>query len=359
MTAAGAQRTWLVLGDKLGDNAQVEIIAERLGWPFERKILRFKPAFVQGKPPFRPSLDHVDLDQSSALSAPWPDLIITIGRRPGSVAMWIRDQSGGRTKLVLIGRPRRMLDQFDLIVAPPQFRLPIHEKVLPLTLPLMRPNEAAIASAADRWRPAFADLPRPLTAILVGGQTKPYRFDGEVAKDLLAKAQRASNNQGTLFFTTSRRTPDSVVQGLKAALPDQARLYEWRAGADDNPYLGLLALADRFVVTGDSISMMVEVARLAKPLAIFPLPVQSGPLATLQGLRRQVRGKLSDRGTGAVAAGFGPGRRDLGAVHSTLVAQGLASWLGDRFPEGGQRPVDDLGAVTARIAAMMASARPC
>jgi hypothetical protein len=37
--SAGAivPRVWLVIGDKPGDNAQVEIIAKRLGWPFEIK----------------------------------------------------------------------------------------------------------------------------------------------------------------------------------------------------------------------------------------------------------------------------------------------------------------------------------
>ena len=51
-------------------------------------------------------------------------------------------------------------------------------------------------------------------------------------------------------------------------------LYRWSAEtAADNPYLALLALADRFVVTGDSVSMMVEVASLGRPLAIFSLPI--------------------------------------------------------------------------------------
>ena len=39
----------------------------------------------------------------------------------------------------------------------------------------------------------------------------------------------------------------------------------------ENPYQGLLALADHFVVTTDSLSMMVEVARLGRPLSLFAL----------------------------------------------------------------------------------------
>ena len=67
------------------------------------------------------------------------------------------------------------------------------------------------------------------------------------------------------------------MTALAAGLPQGALLYRWDpATTGENPYLGLLAHADRFVVTGDSISMMVEVASLGKPLAIFALPVGNG-----------------------------------------------------------------------------------
>ncbi len=36
-------RVWLVLGDKRGDNGQVEMIAKALGWPCERRNLRMLP----------------------------------------------------------------------------------------------------------------------------------------------------------------------------------------------------------------------------------------------------------------------------------------------------------------------------
>ena len=36
-----APRIWLLVGDKLGDNAQLEVIADALGLPVERKELRF------------------------------------------------------------------------------------------------------------------------------------------------------------------------------------------------------------------------------------------------------------------------------------------------------------------------------
>src|SRR5688572_20272964 len=41
-SAGVAPRIWLVLGDKAGDNAQVRIVAETLGWPYAIKQLTFR-----------------------------------------------------------------------------------------------------------------------------------------------------------------------------------------------------------------------------------------------------------------------------------------------------------------------------
>ena len=116
--------------------------------------------------------------------------------------------------------------------------------------------------------------------------------------------------KAVLYLTTSRRTSAAVMQALAAGLPDGAILHRWQADDPDNPYLGLLGLADRFVVTGDSVSMMVEVARLGRPLAIFPLPT-----------RRDVRAVVH-QAIGHGLRGEGP-LGPLGRVGRTL---GLASF---------------------------------
>ena len=169
-------RTWLLLSDKLGDNAQVHALSQAIGWPATIKTLQMRDRYVLGKPRFRPSLQHIDLERSDKLEAPWPDLIITIGRRPSMVALWIKQQNPS-VKIVLVGRPKRWLERFDLIIAPPQFQMPQAPNVFQLKLPLMRADEERVNDAAERWRSRLADMPRPLTAVLVGGQTRPFRFD--------------------------------------------------------------------------------------------------------------------------------------------------------------------------------------
>ncbi len=56
--AASDARIWIVLSDKLGDNAQVEIIAQALGLPYEIKRIYPLEKYVFGKPRFRPSVKH-------------------------------------------------------------------------------------------------------------------------------------------------------------------------------------------------------------------------------------------------------------------------------------------------------------
>ena len=351
-------RTWLLIGDKPGDNAQARVVADALGWPYEVRQVFPKPEWVLGKPRFVPRLDHLDAARSAPLTAPWPDLVITVGRRPSMAALWVQDQSGGRSRIVLLGRPKRWAERFALIIAPRQFMIPPRDNLVQLDLPLLRADQAAVAAAGEAWRDRLGNLARPLTAVLIGGETKPFRFDAAVARDLLAELGRIrARDGGTLYLTTSRRTRPEVAAAVDAALPEGAVLYRWSAEtAADNPYLAMLALADRFVVTGDSVSMMVEVASLGRPLAIFALPLGADILdrarAALTGLN--LPAGLSHRLHAMRIAGYG---RDLSEIRRVLVERGLAVPLGTPFRSSGAPLPDELAPVAARIRALAARAR--
>ena len=359
---AAAPRVWLVLGDKPGDNAQVEVIAPALGWPVERRRVQMLPQWVYGKPRVEASLHHIDRAHSDPLDPPWPDLVITIGRRPSMVALWIAEQSGGRTRLVLVGKPSGLMERFDLVIAGAEAQLPPLPNVLAITLPLMRIDPARLAAAADLWRARLAALPRPLTGFLIGGPTGPFRYDMTVAERLLELVNQTARAGGTPYLTTSRRTPPDLIEALRPALPEAARLFQWTPDATDNPYLGLLALADGFVVTGDSISMMVEIARLGHPLAILDLP--TGRLGGFDQLRRTLTGRLF-----APAARPGGVRqrlagllhrthllthtRDFRAFHRLLIDRGLAVRAGAGFSPPRTEAPDDLDLVVARIRSLL------
>jgi mitochondrial fission protein ELM1 len=347
---------WLLLADKLGDNAQARLLTDATGLAYAQKTVLPRPEWVLGKPRFRPTLDHLDPERSDRLEPPWPDLIVTVGRRPTMAALWVKEQSGWRTRLVVVGRPRRRLLDYDLVVAPPQYQVPDGPNVVHLDLPLMRADPGAVAAAAGRWRERLDRLPRPLTAVLIGGETQPYRLDAEVARGLLRElATIRQRDGGSLYLTTSRRTSAAVVEALAAGLPASATLHRWRPDDPDNPYLGLLGLADRFVVSGDSVSMMVEVARLGRPLAIFPLPTRRDARTLAhQAIGRGLQGDgplgaLGRAGRALRLAAYG---RDLALLHERLVERGLAVRLGAPFKDPTGEAGDDLASAAARVRAL-------
>jgi len=254
-------------------------------------------------------------------------------------ALWIKRQSPA-TRLVLIGRPRRWIDRFDLVVTLPQYSVPDLPNVMRLNLPLMRTDKAAVQTAGQAWEARLQNLPRPLIAVLVGSATRPFRFDGRVTQHLLQQCRDLQARLGgTLYFSTSRRTSASIVDTLKNNLPPGAQLFEWQADKRDNPYLALLELADYFVVTGDSVSMMIEVADCGKPLAIFALPT-SRHSRIWQAITRRlhaapgpvvVNGLFRALGRFLYRTGIVGFSRDLTRIHDVLVNGGFAVRCGEDF----------------------------
>jgi len=360
-------RTWVILGDKGGDNGQVETILKALDWPVAHKYVHMKPQWVLGKPRYRPSLQHLDSARSDTLVPPWPDLIITVGRRPSMAALWVREQSGGHSRIVLVGKPSGHMADFALIIASGENQMPPLPNVLCTALPFMRLDPARVTAEAARWEARLAPLPRPLIAILVGGETNPFVMDRGVARRLVDTARWVRDSLGgTPYLTTSRRTTPEVVELLQQELPEGAELFTWSAEAADNPYRALLGSADGFIVTGDSISMMVEVAQMRKPLAIFPLP--AGRFGRLDLWRRSLAHWLcnprqrtrGDRWRQALARAIHrvdvfkllSATRDFRAFHRLLVERGLAVWAGQPFQQPRAELPDDVGIAVARIRAL-------
>ena len=57
---------------------------------------------------------------------------------------------------------------------------------------------------------------------------------------------------------------------LREAFADDGGVYLWDE-AGDNPYRGILALSDRIVATGDSVSMVSEAVASGHPVAVFDI----------------------------------------------------------------------------------------
>jgi mitochondrial fission protein ELM1 len=338
----------VLTGHKAGDNTQVKALALALGWPTVIKRLYYRSWELLSNRLLGDTLAGVDRGASSPLQPPWPDLVITAGRRNEPVARWIRRQSP-HTRLVHVGRPWSPLAVFDLIVTTPQYFLPEISNVLHNRLPLHGLTPARLEAAAAAWQPRLAHLPRPWTAVMVGGDSGPFVFTPEKAARLARLAgDLVAADGGALLLTSSARTPAAALSALEAQINVPAFMHKWDANQKDNPYLALLSLADRLVVTGESMSMLAEACFTGKPLYIFD-PGDSGPWWHY---RYNYRYKpLSHR----FAMRFAPTRmrRDVGNIQRQLVAEGQAVWLGQTFlPQQRKEGPDDLENAAARVRAL-------
>lgn len=319
----GQFTVWCLLGKKAGDNTQVRALADELGFPVVEKQILAKPWELLSHLGAGVTLAGIDQSQSSDLEAPWPDIVISAGRRNEPVAHWIKQQSGGCTRLVHIGRPWAPLSSWDLIVTTPQYFLPQQDNILHNSLPLHRVSGQELERAAEQLRPRLANLPRPWLAVLMGGDSGRFVMTPQKGRRLGALAQNlASAAGGSVLMTDSPRTPAAAGDALQAQLAAPNLCHRWGSGTD-NPYRGFLALADAFVVTGESMSMLGEAADTGQPLYIFDVGDGTRPWWTLPHSYRYK--PLSHR----FAMRFGPVRmrRDVGNIQSVLVASGAAQWL--------------------------------
>ncbi|HYB99962.1 MAG TPA: ELM1/GtrOC1 family putative glycosyltransferase [Candidatus Limnocylindrales bacterium] len=342
-------RVWVLLGKGTGGNNQMRTLADALGWPYELKQLRHNklnalPTLLLGA-----SDITLDKDGSSPLVPPWPDVVIAASRRAAPVALWIKKQSGGRTQLVHLLHAQAPLHWFDLVLTLPQYRLPHRDNVVHLAGALNRIDRARIDAAAEKWRPRLQRLARPWTALLVGGSSSSYELDTARAAELgRAASARARASAGSLLVTTSPRTPPDAAAALAQAIDAPSFVYLWKPDdADNNPYHGFLALADDFIVTVDSASLLVEAAGTGRPVAVFEWPRRGG--AGPRGLQRWVGSAIYDE---LIYWGALKPPRDFDAYHREMKRRGLAYRLGDAPPPRRQ-PLDDIERAVQSISRLL------
>ena len=353
---------WLMMGHRAGDNSQVLALAEALGWPFEIKHFTYKRTELLTNLMCGPTLAGVVRGRSSALAPPWPDLIITAGRRNEPIARWIQKQAAPETRVRIVhcGRSWAKIERFDLIVTTPQYRLPKRPNVLHNLTPLHRVTDERLQKSAAKWRRRFNDLPGPYVAVVIGGNSGPYTFDRAAAERLARQASaRAKTLGASLLVTTSARTPADKIDCFERALEVPAWVFRWSKDAPENPYFGILSLAEEIIVTGDSMSMLTEACATRKPVHIFDLG--TGRTA----MRQTPAGPATAKGGNLMALEkahlkafiyrlmmrVGPKRmtRDICIVHQVLVNNGMAVWLGDHFPKATPPGVESVKRAVARV----------
>lgn len=343
---------WVLAAPGTGDNAQlrtlVELVDADARWieavdPVSR-VLRDRMTGFRAR--------AVPGNKAAIYGPPWPDLVLIAGGRAVIDARRIRFASGGRSRIVCLGRPWAPLDWFDLVVTTPQYRLPAAENVICIDLPLNLPPGAS-SEAVAHWRGELDGLPRPLLGVLLGGDSGSYRFDAKSAAELARCINGvAVERGGSAVVVGSPRTPQKAIERLTRRLEIPARICRWPREAI-NPYAPVLELADALLVTGDSASMLAEACHSGKPVAMFNLHERAR--SRLNRKLRAMTPALAPALAKLVARGYWVPARDMTDLHRRAAASGRLSDIGDLFQRSTQAGALDesLDRVRERVLAML------
>ena len=251
---AGLQAQALGLAEAAGLTPEVRVLAPRVPWRWFAAAAW--PASLSAVP--------------EAVRPPLPCLAITCGGMGAAVGAALRRRGAG---VVQVQHPRMDPGQFDLVVVNRHDGL-AGPNVFVTRTALHRATAARLSEAAERWRGVFSGLPRPLAAVLVGGSNGRFRLgaaEGSALGKQLAEMMRRDG--AGIMLTPSRRTDPAAVAALRQELQPLGG-YVWD-GTGENPYFGMLALADAIVVTIDSVSMISEAVATTAPVMLAALPGRS------------------------------------------------------------------------------------
>jgi len=347
---------WVVTGYRAGEQSQILALAEALGWQYDIKHLSYTsidwlPGLLRLK-----SLMGIDHKSTENLRPPWPDLVISAGMRNEPVCRWIRAQSGNRTQLVVVGRPWVPIEEIDLIITTPQYRLPRRANVLHNTGTLNLVNEESMAAAMDRWSDLLGKCEQPLIGVVLGGNSGPYTFGPKTAARMAEIISgMAKEENGSLAITTSARTSSRSIDAFLGSIDCPYYLYRWSPdNADENPYLGILSFADRIVVTSDSVSMISEAVATGKKVCIFDLDEPG--VATVSAPKAGQDIRLAAYLYRLLML-YGHKRltRDLTLFHQRLIESGRSTWLGKTASAVANPGMDDVERAVSRVRKLLMS----
>ncbi len=300
---------WLLTDGKIGDRVQCLGIAQALGGSYEERIvfprrpwrwiMPYGPVPWSDRPPA----------PASPIAPPFPDIVIGSGRCAISYIRWIKANSPAFT--VILKDPRVSPHVADMIWVPEHDPLRGENVIVTATSPHGISQDILNQRRRISPPPVMA-LPKPRVAIILGDPTNKTVRPQATIRRLTRDIRELAGRVGGLMLTSSRRTPDRVMQAIIEAIGDHPAWIHRDGASDDNPYLDMLAHADGLVVTGDSHNMVSEALVTGRPVAVFR------PLGHSRKLSRFVdsleRAGLVDRFDGAWQPDMAHGMKPINAT---------------------------------------------
>jgi mitochondrial fission protein ELM1 len=311
------QTCWVVTDGKSGMENQCLGLAEALQIAPTVKRVKLRFPWRPLAPFLRVGLGFSFSRKGDPIAPPWPDLIIATGRLSVPAALYIKAQN---PKVFTVQLQDPAIDPllFDLVVAPEHDNLK-GPNVISTRGGLHRVTPAMLTSEGEKLAPQVAHLKRPYIAVLIGGSSGAYHMTPGAIKKFCAQIEDAVNAVGgSVLLTPSRRTGEQNLALIKQALA-HLPAYIWD-GQGDNPYYGMLGLADYIIATCDSVNMVSEACSTSKPVYVIDLP---------------------------------GGSEKFKRFHAGLRKGGMTRAFAGRLERWTYKPLDDVGRVAAKVREMM------
>jgi mitochondrial fission protein ELM1 len=260
-------KLWVLADNRPGNVNQLIGIATQLACPYEVKKIRYNgfaklPNFLRGS-----SLVGINKATSDNLNGPYPDIVLSAGRRTAPIAKYIKKKNP-ETFIVQVMSPEVSLKDFDLVALPKHDNYEEKDNIITTIGAPNKITSSIINEEAKRWEAEFYYLDKPYIALLIGGASKKGSLTEEHMLNLAKYASAiAYMNNASLLITTSRRTDPKLISILTKRLSVPYYLYSGQV--PQNPFLAYLGLSDAIIVTGDSMSMCSESCSTGKPVYIF------------------------------------------------------------------------------------------
>ena len=263
----------LILGDdRPGTLSQSVGLAQELGLEFQiinltYNRLSFLPNFIFSKSLFR-------LNKSTKLElekiTDFPKFIISAGRKSATIALYLKNKSQGKSKILQIMNPNLNFKKFDLVILPKHDDVAESDNLITTIGALNKVNEQKISDEKEKYSSLFVTDKKVKIVLMLGGSSKNRIFSNEAATRLAKSVSNiAKNMNAALFILNSRRTGDELTATFKSNLDCDAKFFDWKNSDNQNPYFASLAIADFFIITGDSVSMISECCTRGKAVYIF------------------------------------------------------------------------------------------
>ncbi|NQV55841.1 MAG: mitochondrial fission ELM1 family protein, partial [Rhodospirillales bacterium] len=266
---------WVLADQALGTAEQCLGVAEALGHAYEVKKLGRSSISNLPNVFFGRGLLGLPAKDRRQIAPPWPNLVISGGRRTAPVARYIKHQAGGTCFLAHVMHPGWPgAGEFDLIAVPRHDRVE-GKNIFPITGAPHRVGEDTLSRARQDWLGRIGGNASPIIGLLLGGPTRQKTFSHQNADGLGRKVGALTASLGgSLVISSSPRTGNILARVCAAAEKGgtkPALSHKW-VPVGENPFMGILAIADILVVSGDSVSMICQAAATGKGVYIYAPP---------------------------------------------------------------------------------------